>query len=53
MEDRRIIRAKEEVFDAVRFLAPDELHRLFQELADDMKNLADEYDRKLAFVICR
>jgi hypothetical protein len=53
MDDRSIIRAKEAVFDAVRFLAPDEAQRLLQELADSMKKLADEYDSNLASVICR
>lgn len=52
MDDRRIQRAKEEVFDAVRFLAPDEVHRLFKELTDATKKLADDYDRKLAEIVC-
>lgn len=44
--------AKERVFDEVRFLAPDEVHRLFRELAEATEKLADEYDRRLQHAIC-
>lgn len=42
-----LAKAKQEIFDAVRFLAPDEAERLLRELADSMKRIADQYDRML------
>lgn len=47
LSDRHLERSKQEIFDAVRFLAPDEAERLLRELADAMKRLADSYDRQL------
>lgn len=40
-------RAKQEIFDAVRFLAPDEAERLLRELAEAMKRASEQYDRIL------
>lgn len=45
--DVRLDRTKQEIFDAVRFLAPDEAERLLRELADAMKDVASKYDRML------
>ena len=42
-----IERAREEIFNAVRFLAPDEAERILREMADAMKKVATEYDRLL------
>jgi hypothetical protein len=53
MDDRRITKAKETIFDAVRFLAPDEVERLLREMADSMKRLADQYDDNLHNIICK
>jgi len=50
-EDQKITRAKEQVFDAVRFLSPSEVHELFKDLASATEKLADEYDRKLGDLI--
>lgn len=44
---KSVDKASEEIFDAVRFLAPDEAHKLLQGMADRMKALADKYDRLL------
>ena len=44
-------RAKQEVFEAVRFLAPDELHKLFKDLADATEKLGEEYDNRLADIL--
>jgi hypothetical protein len=52
MNDRDIQRAKEQVFDAMRFLAPADVHRVFKELAESTEKLAEEYDRKLQGLIC-
>lgn len=49
--DLRIDRAKEQIFDAIRFLAPDEAHKVLNDLADGMKDLADKYDRMLEDVV--
>ena len=51
MDDKRIHRAKEQVFDAVRFLAPDEAHKVLKDLEDGMKHLSEKYDRDLENVI--
>lgn len=45
-------KAREQIFDAVRFLAPDEAHEVLKDCADSLKKLAEEYDRKLADAIC-
>lgn len=45
--DLRLDRAKEQIFDAIRFLAPDEAHKVLKDLTDGMKGLADKYDRML------
>ena len=42
-----IERAREEIFNAVRFLAPDEAERILREMADAMKEVARKYDRLL------
>lgn len=47
MDDKSIQRAREQIYDAVRFLAPDEAHRILKEAADSTKKLADKYDRLL------
>jgi hypothetical protein len=52
MSDKISNSTKEDIFDAVRHLAPDELHTLFSELAAQTKQLADEYDNRLAGIIC-
>ena len=52
MSDRISNATKEAVFDAVRHLSPDQVHQLFIELAAATKSLADDYDSKLADVIC-
>lgn len=44
-------KAKEEIFDAIRFLAPDVAEQVLRELADGMKKLANEYDRKLESLV--
>ena len=49
--DVHLQRAKEEIFDAVRFLAPDEAERILRELADSMKGVAEKYDRMLEEVV--
>jgi hypothetical protein len=46
-----LTRAKEEIFDAVRFLAPDEAERVLREMAEAMKRLAEKYDHLLADAI--
>ena len=45
-------KAREQIFDAVRFLAPDEAHEVLKDCAASLKKLAEEYDRKLADAIC-
>jgi hypothetical protein len=45
-------KAREQIFDAVRFLAPDEAHEVLKDCAAALKKLAEEYDRKLADAIC-
>ena len=45
-------KASEAIFDAVRFLAPDEAHRLLAEAAERMKVLADKYDALLQDALC-
>jgi hypothetical protein len=41
--DHALERAREQIFEAVRFLAPDEAERELRELANAMKVLADKY----------
>lgn len=45
-------KAREQIFDAIRFLAPDGAERELRELANQMKLLADKYDRELSNAIC-
>lgn len=45
--DQSIAKAREEIFDALRFLAPGEAERILREMAEEMKKLADKYDRLL------
>lgn len=45
-------KAREQIYDAVRFLAPDEAHEVLKDCADSLKRLADKYDRELADAIC-
>lgn len=45
-------KAREQIFDAVRFLAPDEAHEVLKDCAAALKKLAEDYDRKLADAIC-
>jgi uncharacterized protein YydD (DUF2326 family) len=53
LDDRQIQRAKEAIYDEVRFLAPGEVQRIFEELAAATKVLADKYDAMLQDAICR
>jgi hypothetical protein len=46
-EEHSITRAREQIFDALRFLNPTEAERILSEMARDMKKLADKYDRLL------
>lgn len=50
--DHALERAREQIFEAVRFLAPDEAERELRELANAMKVLADKYERDLSYAIC-
>lgn len=50
--DHALERAREQIFEAVRFLAPDEAERELRELANAMKVVADKYDRELLNAIC-
>ncbi len=45
--EQSVAKAREEIFNALRFLAPDEAERILREMADAMKKLADKYDRLL------
>lgn len=47
IEDRSITRAREEIYNALRFLAPHVAEEILRELHADMKKLADKYDRLL------
>jgi hypothetical protein len=49
--DTTLDRAREEIFNALRFLAPDEAERILREMADAMKKLASKYDDLLAEAI--
>ena len=46
-EDRSITRAREEIYEALRFLAPHVAEGILKQLYEDMKKLADKYDRLL------
>jgi hypothetical protein len=46
-EEYSITRAREQIFDALRFLNPTDAERILSEMARDMKKLADKYDRLL------
>jgi hypothetical protein len=46
-EEYSITRAREQIFDALRFLNPADAERILSEMARDMKKLADKYDRLL------
>lgn len=46
-EDRSITRAREEIYEALRFLAPHVAEEILKQLHEDMKKLADRYDRLL------
>ena len=50
-DQKSVERAKQEVFDAVRFLSPTDLHQMFAELAEATKQLAEDYDKKLGDLI--
>lgn len=50
--DHALERAREQIFEAIRFLAPDEAERELRELANAMKVVADKYDRELLNAIC-
>lgn len=52
MEDRRLEKAREGIFEAVRSLHPDEAARLLAEISEAMKRLSDHYDQRLANTIC-
>lgn len=45
-------KARQDIYDALRFLAPDEAEKILREMAQDMKKLADRYDRLLEETIC-
>ena len=51
-EDYSITRAREQIYDALRFLNPSEAERILSEMARDMKKLADRYDQMLLETIC-
>lgn len=46
-EEASVRRAREQIFDALRFLNPTDAERILSELAREMKKLADKYDRLL------
>lgn len=47
-EDRSITKARQEIYDALRFLNPSVAEEILKDLHQDMKNLADKYDRMLS-----
>ena len=52
-EDRSVTKAREEIFDALRFLAPDEAHRLLKGMTENMAKVSERYDALLLDAICR
>lgn len=51
-EEISVTRAREQIYDALRFLNPSEAERILTEMAKDMKKLADKYDQLLQETIC-
>ena len=51
MNEKEMDRVREEIYQTVRFLAPVDAKRLFEELAKDMKRVADEYDKMLQNIL--
>lgn len=47
VRNQSIEKAREQIFDALRFLAPDEAERILREMANSMKGVAEKYDRLL------
>lgn len=45
-------KAREEIYDAVRFLPPRVAQQLLEDISKDLKKVIEKYERELEYSIC-